>query len=118
MIKVKRVYEEPAESDGSRLLVDRVWPRGIKKDALRLDEWVKEVAPSERLRKWFGHDPRRWKEFRQRYFAELRSKPETWQPIIERARGSNVTLLYGARNSEHTNAAALKDFLTAHSKNE
>jgi uncharacterized protein YeaO (DUF488 family) len=118
MIRIKRVYEEPARSDGTRLLVDRVWPRGMKKEALWLDEWVKEVAPSHDLRKWFGHTPKRWKEFRQRYFAELRSRPETWQSIIVRARSSNVTLLYGARDPEHNNAMALKEFLIAKSKEE
>jgi uncharacterized protein YeaO (DUF488 family) len=113
MIKVKRVYEKAAASDGSRLLVDRIWPRGLKKNNLALEGWFKEVAPSDRLRKWFGHDPQKWKEFRHRYFAELRVKAETWAPILERARESNVTLLYGARDPEHNNAAALKDFLTA-----
>jgi uncharacterized protein YeaO (DUF488 family) len=112
MIRVKRVYDKPAPSDGSRLLVDRIWPRGLKKNGLALDGWIKEVAPSDRLRKWFGHDPKKWKEFRKRYFAELRVKPETWQPIRESARRSDVTLLYGARDSERNNAVALRDFLT------
>ena len=113
MIRVKRVYEKPAASDGSYFLVDRLWPRGLKKESLALDNWIKEVAPSDCLRKWFGHDTKKWKEFRQRYFAELRTKAETWAPILERARESNVTLLYGARDAEHNNAAALKDFLIA-----
>jgi uncharacterized protein YeaO (DUF488 family) len=112
MIRVKRVYDKPVPSDGSRLLVDRIWPRGLKKNGLPLDGWIKEVAPSDRLRKWFGHDPKKWKEFRKRYFAELRVKPETWQPIRESARRSDVTLLYGARDSERNNAVALRDFLT------
>ena len=116
VIKTKRVYEEPAVSDGSRLLVDRVWPRGLKKNDLALDGWLKEVAPSDRLRKWFGHDPRKWREFRRRYFAELRANAETWGPILEVARESNVALLYGARDTEHNNATALKDFLTARLK--
>jgi uncharacterized protein YeaO (DUF488 family) len=84
---------------------------------LALDGWLKEVAPSDRLRKWFGHDPKEWREFRRRYFAELRAKAETWAPILARARESNVALLYGARDAEHNNAAALKDFLTARLKN-
>jgi uncharacterized protein YeaO (DUF488 family) len=83
---------------------------------LALDGWLKEVAPSDRLRKWFGHDPRKWKEFRRRYFAELRAKTETWAPILKKARESNVALLYGARDVEHNNAAALKDFLSARLK--
>jgi uncharacterized protein YeaO (DUF488 family) len=117
VIKTKRVYEKPTESDGSRLLIDRVWPRGLKKNNLALDGWLKEVAPSDRLRKWFGHDPKKWREFRRRYFAELRAKAETWAPILARARESNVALLYGARDAEHNNAAALKEFLIARSKN-
>lgn len=113
VIKTKRVYEKPTVSDGSRLPIDRVWPRGLKKNDLALDCWLKEVAPSDRLRKCFGHDPRRWNEFRRRYFAELRAKAETWAPILEIARKSNVAMLYGARDCEHNNATALKEFLTA-----
>lgn len=116
MIKIKRVYDKAAASDGSRLLVDRIWPRGLKKADLALDDWIKEVAPSDRLRKWFAHDIRKWKELRKQYFAELRAKPEVWQPIMERAGRSDVTLLYGARDSEHNNAVALRDFLTAQLK--
>jgi len=112
LIRIKRVYEKPEASDGSRFLVDRLWPRGVKKNDLALDGWFKEVAPSDRLREWFGHDPRKWQEFRHRYFEELRAKAETWAPILERARESNVTLLYGARDPVHNNAAALKDFFT------
>jgi uncharacterized protein YeaO (DUF488 family) len=111
MVRVKRVYEEPAASDGSRFLVDRLWPRGVTKKRLALDDWLKEVGPSDRLRKWFGHDPKKWKEFRKRYFAELHTKAESWQPIVERARRSDVTLLYGARDPEHNNAVALRDFV-------
>jgi uncharacterized protein YeaO (DUF488 family) len=117
VIRIKRVYEKPAASDGRRLLIDRVWPRGLKKNNLALDGWLKEVAPSDRLRKWFGHDPRKWREFRRRYFAELRTNAATWAPILETARESNVALLYGARDSEHNNATALKEFLTAKLKN-
>ena len=115
-IKTKRIYEKPNASDGSRLLVDRVWPRGLKGDELALDGWLKAAAPSDRLRKWFGHDPRKWKEFRQRYFAELRAKAETWAAILEKARQSDVTLLYGARDPRHNNAAALRDFLNVRLK--
>jgi uncharacterized protein YeaO (DUF488 family) len=111
VIKIKRVYDEADASDGSRLLVDRLWPRGLKKANLALDGWLKETAPSARLRKWFGHDPRKWKEFRQRYFTELRARTETWAPILERARKGNVTLLYGARDPDHNQAVALRDFL-------
>jgi uncharacterized protein YeaO (DUF488 family) len=110
-IKTKRIYEKPNTSDGSRLLVDRVWPRGLKKDELALDGWLKDVAPSDRLRNWFGHDPRKWNEFRRRYFTELRGKTEAWTAILEKARQSEITLLYGARDPRRNNAAALRDFL-------
>ncbi len=112
MIKIKRVYDEAEENDGLRSLVDRVWPRGLKKTDLAMDEWLKDVAPSNRLRKWLGHDPKRSKEFRRRYFAELRAKPEQWMPRLQKARKSDVTLLYAAR-SEDNSAGALKEFLTA-----
>jgi uncharacterized protein YeaO (DUF488 family) len=111
VIKVKRVYDEAEPSDGNRILIDRIWPRGVKKNNLALDGWLKEVAPSDRLRKWFDHDPRKWQEFRRRYFAELRAKAETWTPILERACKADVTLLYGARDSNHNQAVALRDFL-------
>jgi uncharacterized protein YeaO (DUF488 family) len=113
VIKVKRVYDEAEPSDGNRLLIDRIWPRGVKKNNLALDGWLKEVAPSDRLRKWFDHDPRKWQEFRRRYFAELRTKSEAWAPILEKARKADVTLLYGARDSNHNQAVALRDFLIA-----
>jgi uncharacterized protein YeaO (DUF488 family) len=112
LIRVKRVYVKPEASDGSRFLVDRLWPRGLKKNDLALDGWFKDVAPSDHLREWFGHDPRKWQEFRRRYSEELSAKAETWAPILERARESTVTLLYGARDAEHNNAMALRDFLT------
>ena len=113
VIKVKRVYDEAEPSEGSRFLIDRIWPRGVKKNSLALYGWLKEVAPSDRLRKWFDHDPRKWKEFRRRYFAELHAKAETWAPILEKARKADVTLLYGARDPEHNQAVALRDFLIA-----
>jgi GMP synthase (glutamine-hydrolysing) len=110
-IKVKRVYETPVPSEGLCFLVDRLWPRGLKKEALRGALWVKEVAPSDALRRWYGHDPRKWKEFGRRYFAELDSKRETWEPILEAARRGGVVLLYSARDAEHNNAVALRDYL-------
>lgn len=115
MIRTKRVYDQAEASDGSRFLVDRIWPRGVKKDNLALDGWLKEVAPSDRLRKWFGHVPKRWQEFRRRYFAELRAKPEAWAPILKRAHETDVALLYAARDKLN-NATALKEFLTARLK--
>lgn len=111
MIRTKRVYEAPSSRDGARFLVDRVWARGRSRDALKLDGWVKDVAPSTELRRWFGHDPRKWEEFRRRYFAELDAKPEAWRPLVDAARRRTLTLLYGARDEEHNNAVALKDYL-------
>ena len=111
MIQVKRVYEKQTKTDGTRFLVDRLWPRGMSKETLRVDGWIKDIAPSDSLRRWFGHDPKKWKEFRSRYFAELGSKHEAWEPIVKAARRRNVTLLYGARDTEHNNAVALRDYL-------
>jgi uncharacterized protein YeaO (DUF488 family) len=111
MITIKRVYDRPEPTDGTRFLVERLWPRGMKKDALRLDGWLKEVAPSDALRRWFGHDLAKWQEFQRRYFAELDSNPETWQPIVEAAQRGDVTLLYSARDAEHNNALALKAYI-------
>ena len=111
MIRVKRVYEPSAPDDGAHFLVDRLWPRGMKREALQLDGWLKEVAPSDALRRWFGHDPKKWEEFRRRYFIELDGRPEVWRPILEAARRGHVTLLYGARDTEHNNAVVLSDYL-------
>ncbi|GIW52362.1 MAG: hypothetical protein KatS3mg081_1717 [Gemmatimonadales bacterium] len=111
MIRVKRVYEPPVPQDGARFLVDRLWPRGLKKETLRLDGWFKELAPSDRLRRWFAHQPGRWQEFRRRYFAELDRNESAWKPLLEAARRGTVTLLYAARDAEHNNAVALKEYL-------
>jgi uncharacterized protein YeaO (DUF488 family) len=111
MITIKRVYDRPEPTDGTRFLVERLWPRGMKKGTLRLDGWFKDVAPSAALRRWFGHDPTKWQEFQRRYFAELDSKPAAWQPIAEAAQRGDVTLLYSARDTEHNNAVALKAFV-------
>ena len=114
MILLKRAYEPAAKQDGARYLVDKLWPRGVKKEDLRIDGWLKEVAPSARLRRWFAHDPEKWSEFRRRYFAELDKHPESWQPIREAARGGRVTLVYSARDEDHNNALALKKYLGVH----
>lgn len=111
MIKLKRVYEESSSSDGVCYLVERLWPRGVKKDSLRLDGWLKDVAPSTELRKWFSHDPEKWQEFRRRYFAELGRGPETWRPILLAARTGTVTLLYSSHDTEHNNAVALREYI-------
>ncbi len=114
MIQVKRVYDHPPPDGSVRFLVDRLWPRGIKRDALALDGWLPETAPSDSLRRWFGHDPARWQEFQQRYFAELDSHPAAWRPIREAAVQGDVTLLYGARDTQRNNAVALAAYIEAH----
>lgn len=111
MIRVKRVYESPEESDGTRFLVDHLWPRGVKKEEANVEGWIKAVSPSNELRRWFGHDPGKWKEFQRRYFAEMDKKPETWQPLLEAARAGEITLVFSARDEEHNNAVALKRYL-------
>src|SRR4029453_11091798 len=110
-VRVKRIYEPSAASDGKRILVDRLWPRGIKREEARIDIWLKEVAPSDALRRWFAHDPGRWPEFRARYIAELRhnSAVSELQPIA--AKNTTVTLLYAAKDKLRNNAAVLRDFL-------
>lgn len=110
-IKVKRVYDEPAESDGKRVLVDRVWPRGVTKEAAALDAWMKDVAPSPELRKWFGHAPERWDTFRQRYEAELAENRQALERLAEMCRDGPVTLLFGARDEQRNNAVVLKSLL-------
>ncbi len=116
MICVKRVYEAIGDDDGARFLVERLWPRGIKKESLVMEAWLKEVAPSVGLRQWFQHDPAKWEEFKRRYRAELDANPEAWKPIMEAARKGNVTLLYSARDVERNSAVLLKTYLEAHLK--
>jgi len=113
MIKVKRAYDPAAASDGARFLVDRLWPRGIRKEDLPMEAWLRNVAPGQELRQWFGHDPARWPEFQRRYFAELDRTPEVLEPIRAAARHGDVTLLYGAKDREHNNAVALQAYLSA-----
>ena len=110
-ISVKRVYEPAAKSDGQRVLVDRLWPRGVKKEDAAVDLWVKELAPSTELRQWFGHDPARWDGFRHRYASELDELGEHWRPLAEQAERHHITLLFGARDEEHNNAVVLKSYL-------
>jgi uncharacterized protein YeaO (DUF488 family) len=111
MIKLKRVYEEEAPDDGVRYLVERLWPRGLKKTSLHIDAWLKDAGPSTELRKWFSHDPGKWRDFRRRYFSELDRAPEAWAPIRDAARKGTVTLLYSSHDTEHNNAVALKEFI-------
>lgn len=112
-LRVKRIYQDPEEADGERILVDRIWPRGISKDKARLSDWRKDLAPSNNLRKWFGHDPDRWGEFKERYRAELEAAGNMGDlhDIAERAREENVTLLFGAKDTKHNNARALEAFV-------
>ena len=111
MLNVKRVYEAPKANDGARYLVERLWPRGMKKENLIMDAWLKEVAPSSELRRWFGHDPAKWDEFQRRYRAELDENPSQCKPLLEAVQQGNVTLLYSARDTEHNNAVTLKSYL-------
>lgn len=113
MLALKRVYDKAAPEDGVRFLVERLWPRGIKKTDLRLDDWLKDVAPSTELRQWFSHDRRKWTEFQKRYFSELDSHPEACAQIRSAARHGRVTLVYSSHDAEHNNAAALKEYLIA-----
>jgi uncharacterized protein YeaO (DUF488 family) len=114
MIRLKRVYEPPSAEDGERYLVERLWPRGMSRQSLHLSSWLRDVAPSAELRVWFGHDPAKWAEFRRRYFRELDAHPEAWKPLLEAARRGTVTLLFSARDAEHNNAVALKEYLERH----
>jgi uncharacterized protein YeaO (DUF488 family) len=111
MVKVKRVYEPVARGDGKRFLVERLWPRGVKKEALADVEWLKDVAPSNELRKWFAHRADRWPQFRRRYTQELNANPDAWDPLVRARRRGDVTLLFSARDVEHNNAVALKAYL-------
>lgn len=111
MLRIKRVYEPAEPRDGRRILVERLWPRGMKKEALGLDEWCKDVAPSTALRQWFGHRPERWPEFKQRYEQELDQNVVAWKPILDAARKGNVTLLYSAHDVERNGAVVLRDYL-------
>jgi uncharacterized protein YeaO (DUF488 family) len=116
-IRVKRAYEPPARTDGARVLVDRLWPRGLARDRARIDAWIKDVAPSDGLRRWFGHDPGKWPEFRRRYRAELARNPALTE-LKELARSRRtVTLLFAAKDAEHNNAMVLRDVLQRSEKN-
>lgn len=113
-IQTKRTYDPPARTDGQRILVERLWPRGMKKQDLQLDAWLKDVAPSTELRRWFGHRPERWSEFQRRYRKELDANADAWQPILDAGKKRRVTLLYSARDVEHNGALVLRDYLMAH----
>jgi uncharacterized protein YeaO (DUF488 family) len=114
MIKLKRAYDRASRDDGMRYLVERLWPRGIKKTELPLDGWLKDVAPSPELRKWFSHDPRKWPRFRRRYFTELEAHQGSLEPLLEAASRGPVTLIFSSHDTEHNAAVALRDYLTTH----
>jgi uncharacterized protein YeaO (DUF488 family) len=107
-LKLKRAYDRASRADGTRILVERLWPRGVSKKSLHVDAWLKDAGPSTELRKWFGHDPAKWRTFQQRYFHEPDSRPEAWQAILDAARSGPVTLVYSSRDEQHNNAVALK----------
>lgn len=113
-ISLSRVYDHERRSAGKVFLVERLWPRGVRRDDVQLDGWLKDVAPSTQLRQWFSHDPAKWAEFQRRYRAELDANPGAWQPLVDAARHGNVTLLYSSRDREHNNAVVLLDYLREH----
>lgn len=112
-ICVKRIYDPPSAGDGARFLVDRLWPRGMKRSNVALAGWLKEVAPSNELRRWFGHDPSRWEKFVDRYHSELDANLEAWKPLLKAAEKRTLTLLFAAKDAEHNNAVALRQYLQA-----
>jgi uncharacterized protein YeaO (DUF488 family) len=111
MIQLKRVYDTAARTDGKRFLIERLWPRGVKKENLKIDGWIKEAGPSTELRKWFSHDPAKWDKFRERYFRELDRNPSVLQPILDASREESVTLIYSSHDTEHNNGVALAEYL-------
>lgn len=113
-IKTKRAYDAPARSDGCRILVDRIWPRGVSKNDAALEAWVKDVSPSTALRKWFGHDPSKWTSFKKKYFSELKENQDAIELVLSACSGSTLTLVFGAKDAEHNNAIALKEYIEQH----
>jgi|SRR6185369_15122652 len=116
MLKIKRIYEPAAPDDGRRILVDRLWPRGLSREAARIDAWLKEIAPSDELRRWYGHDRQRWEEFRHRYREELREHAALLDELSQDEQKGTVTLLFAAQDTEHSNAAVLRESLESHKK--
>ena len=113
VIRLARVYGAAERGQGPRFLVERLWPRGVRRADLQFDDWIKDAGPSTELRRWFGHDPEKWDEFRRRYFAELDDRPEVWGPLLDAADAGDITLLYSSHDAEHNNAVALRDYLLA-----
>ncbi len=117
-IRLKRAFESPAKSDGTRILVDRIWPRGVRKESVGLDVWMKDIAPSSSLRKWFNHDPAKWEEFIKKYFQELDASQEPVQKLFALAKKGRLTLVFSARDTEHNNAVVLRMYLQVLMSNE
>ncbi len=111
VIQLKRVYEKPESADGTRILVERLWPRGLSKEKARVDIWLKDAAPSTELRKWFGHDPSKWVEFKKRYYSELEKNPKALDPISNLPEKGNITFVFASKQEEFNNAAALKEYV-------
>ncbi len=111
IIRIKRVYEEPSEADGRRILVDRLWPRGLSKEKAKVDVWVKDIAPSTELRHWYGHEPHKWTEFKSRYASELADNPEQVEKLVEEVHSGIVTFLYSSKEKQLNNAVALKEYI-------
>ena len=116
MIKIKRIYDTPTPDDGIRILVDRLWPRGLSKEKAKVDLWLKEIAPSNELRKWYAHDPKKWTEFRKTYFNDLDTKRELVKQIVQKMKEGDVALLYSSKEEKLNNAAALKEYITRRKK--
>ena len=110
-VSIKRIYEDKNSSDGYRVLIDKLWPRGISKSKAALDDWLKDLSPSDELREWFNHDPKRWAEFKKKYTQELKSKKEILSDLLIHLNSQNITLLFGAKDEQHNNAVVLKDYL-------
>ena len=111
MIKTRRIYDKPDADDGFRILVDRIWPRGLKKNDVKIDLWQKDIGPSSALRKWFNHDQRKWNEFKRRYYEELKNRKEIVKLFLEKAEQGTITLLYSSKEEKYNNAIALKEYL-------
>lgn len=110
-VSFERVYEKPSPNDGKRILVERLWPRGLKKEDAKVDEWLREIAPSTKLREWFGHDPEKWSEFEERYWKELKKKQEIVSKLVKEIKREQVTFVFAAKEEKHNNAVALKEYI-------
>jgi len=115
-ISLKRVYEKPSPEDGKRILVERLWPRGLKKEEAHIDEWLRDLAPSNELRKWYGHDPAKWSQFKEKYWKELAKKQDVVSKLVKECREKKVTFVFAAREQEYNNAVALKEYIEKQSK--